>query len=91
MDAARTEAADAELVRMIERRSRKGEVDPDEREELWKESVRAYTARRREEMRAAWCEHHQGQAARLRAALEELIAGHEKQAERYREQPEGAP
>jgi hypothetical protein len=91
VDAARTEAADAELVRMIERRSRKGEVDPDEREELWKESVRAYTARRREEMRVAWCEHHQGQAARLRAVLEELIAGHEKQAERYREQPEGAP
>jgi hypothetical protein len=91
VDAARTEAADAELVRMIERRSRKGEVDPDEREELWKESVRAYTARRREEMRAAWCEHHQGQAARLRVALEELIAGHEKQAERYREQPEGTP
>ena len=30
MDVAHTEAADAELVRMIERRSRKGEVDPDE-------------------------------------------------------------
>jgi hypothetical protein len=32
---ARTEAADIELVRMIERRSRQGEVDPDEREEIW--------------------------------------------------------
>ena len=83
MDVARTEAADAELMRIIERRSRKGELDPDEREELWKESVRRYNARRREEMRAAWCEHHQGQAARLRAVLEELIACHEAEAERF--------
>jgi hypothetical protein len=43
-----------ELDAMIERRARKGEVDPDEREELWKASVRAYTGRRREELRAAW-------------------------------------
>ena len=91
VDANRTEAADRELVCMIERRSRKGEVDPDELEPLYMESVRRYKDRRREEMRVAWCEHHQGQAARLRAVLEELIAGHEKQAERYREQPEGAP
>ena len=33
-----------ELDAMIERRSRKGEVDPDEREELWKESVRRHNA-----------------------------------------------
>ena len=33
MDVGCTEVADAELVRMIERRSRQGEVDPDEREE----------------------------------------------------------
>jgi hypothetical protein len=65
---------------MIERRSRKGEVEPDEREELWKESVRAYTARKREEMRAAWCEYRQGQAARHRAVLENLIAYHEASA-----------
>jgi hypothetical protein len=85
-----TAAAEKQLDILIERRSRNGEVDPDEREELWRESVRAYTARRREEMRAAWCEHHQGQAARLRAVLEALIAGHEEKAERYREQPKGA-
>ena len=83
------ETVKAELDRLIERRSR--HKDPDEESELWQASVKAYTARRREEMRAAWCEHHQGQAARLRAVLEELIAGHEKQAESYREQPEGAP
>jgi hypothetical protein len=85
------EAVEGELDRLIERRSRqKGDVDPDESEELWQASVRAYTARRREEMRAAWCEHHQEQAARLRAVLEALIADHEEQAERYRDQPEGA-
>jgi len=68
---------------MIERRSRQGEVDPDEHEELWKESVRAYTARREEELRAAWCQHHQEQAARLKAVLEGLISRHEAEAERY--------
>lgn len=73
---------------MIQCRARKGDLDPDEREELWKASVR--DTRRREEMRAAWCEHHQGQAARLRTALEALIADHEEQAERHRGQPEGA-
>jgi hypothetical protein len=76
---------------MIERRSRQGEVDPDANEELWKESVRAYTARRREEMRAEWCEHHQGQAVRLRAVLEELIADHEEQAAKLMDvRPKGA-
>jgi hypothetical protein len=82
------EATEKELDRLIERRSR--QKDPDEESELWRESVRAYAARREEEMRAAWCEHHQGQAARLRTALEALIADHEEQAERYTDQPEGA-
>jgi hypothetical protein len=88
VDIARGEMVEKELDGMIERRARKGDVDPDEHEELWKESVRAYTARRREEMRAEWCEHHQGQAVRLRAVLEELIADHEQQAEKYL--PKGA-
>ncbi|CAA9455698.1 MAG: hypothetical protein AVDCRST_MAG58-1438 [uncultured Rubrobacteraceae bacterium] len=88
MDVARTEAADAELARMIERRSRKGEVDPDELEPFYMESVRRYNAHRREEMRAAWCEHHQGQAVRLRAVLEFLIREHERNAEKYL--PKGA-
>jgi hypothetical protein len=91
VDVGCTEAADAELVRMLERRSRQGEVDPDEREGLWKESVRAYTARRREEMRAAWHEYHQGQAARHRAVLESLIARHEEEAAKLMDiQPKGA-
>jgi hypothetical protein len=84
-------SVDAELDRLISgRASQDRRPDPDEREELWQRSVRAYTARRREENRAAWCEHHQGQATRLRAVLEALIANHEEQAERYRAQPKGA-
>ena len=91
MDVARADTVDAELDRLISKRaSQDRRPDPDEQEELWKESVRACNTRRREEMRAAWCEHHQGQAARLRTALEALIADHEEQAERYRDQPEGA-
>ena len=89
MDVAHGEMVEKQLDAMIQRRARKGDMDPDEREALWQESVRRYTARRHEENRLAWCEHHQGQAARLKAALEELIAGHEEQADRYRDQPEG--
>jgi len=83
------EMVEKQLDAMFVRRARKGDGDPDEREEIWKASVRAYTASRRDEMRAAWCEYHQGQAVRHRAVLEALIARHEEQAERYRDQPEG--
>jgi hypothetical protein len=80
VDIARGEMVEKEIDAMIERRSRKGEVDPDEQEELWKASVRAYTARREEEMRAAWASYHEGQAERHRRTLEDLIAHHEEQA-----------
>jgi hypothetical protein len=82
MDVAHGEVVENQLDAMIQHRARKGDVDPDEREELWKQSVRAYTARQREELREAWCEHHQGQAARLRITLEALIAHHAAEAER---------
>jgi hypothetical protein len=75
------DVADRELERMVERRSRK-DPEADEREELWKASVRRYNARRAGEMRAARVEYHRGQAARLRAVLEDLIEHHETQAER---------
>ena len=88
MDLAHSEIVEAELNRLIEKRSTR-EMDPDEREEPWQESVRAYTARRREQMRAAWCEYHQEQAARHRAVLEALIASHEAEAARYTDQPKG--
>lgn len=74
------DVAERELDRMIERRSRNGETASDERGELWKESVRRYNARRREEVRAARVEYHHGQAVRLRAVLEDLIARHEGEA-----------
>jgi len=80
VDIARGELVEKELDAMIERRSR--QVDPDEQEEIWKESLRAYNARRDEEMRAARVEYHRGQAVRLRAVLEALVARHEEQAEK---------
>jgi hypothetical protein len=76
------DAVDQELERLIERRSRRGETDAQEQHELWKASVRTYNRRRQEEMRAAWCEYHQEQAARHRGVLEELIADHEEKAHR---------
>jgi hypothetical protein len=54
---------------MIVRRSR--QKDPDEEHELWKESVRLYNARRREEDRRAWCEYFGRIAASLRSRAEE--------------------
>jgi hypothetical protein len=93
VDVTRGQIVEAELDRLISRRaSQDRRPDPDEQEELWEASVRRYDARRAEEMRAARVEYHRGQAVRLRAVLEALIARHEEQAERYREQPtkEGA-
>jgi hypothetical protein len=74
------EMVEKQLDAMIQRRARKEDVDPDEREEIWKASVRAYTAREREEMRAAWASYHEGQAERHRRTLQDLIAHHETQA-----------
>jgi hypothetical protein len=79
MNVERRDTVEVGLNRLMQKWSTR-EIDPDERDELWKASVAAYNARRREEMRAAWCEHHQGQAARLRTTLETLIARHEEQA-----------
>src|SRR5215208_2181947 len=63
------EAVEAELNRLIERRSR--QKDPDEQEELWKESVRRYNARRQEENRLAWCDYFGRIATSLRSRAEE--------------------
>jgi hypothetical protein len=51
---ARGYQVEADLERLIERRSRKGEVDPDEREEAWMESVRRHHAKIRERNRWEW-------------------------------------
>jgi hypothetical protein len=64
MDAACGEMVEAELTRLIEKRSSREMDSDDEREELWQESARAYNARGREEKRLAWCEYHHEQAER---------------------------
>ncbi len=72
---------DLEFEKLISRRaSTDNGTTADDREELWKSSVRRHNARLEEENRAAWAEFHQAQAARLRAAFEPLIARHEEQA-----------
>jgi len=76
------ELVEKQLDAMIQRRARKGDVDPDEREALWQTSGRRYNARRREEMRAAWAFYHEGQAERHRATLQALIEHHESEAAR---------
>jgi hypothetical protein len=89
LDIVRGEMVEKELDGMIERRSR--QKDPDEESELWKESVRRYNDRKQEQLRNEWCEYHQGQAARLRAVFEPLIARHEEQAAKLMDiQPKGA-
>jgi hypothetical protein len=85
------ELVEKQLDAMIQRRARKGDVDPDERETLWQTSVGRYNARRREEMRAAWAFYHEGQAERHRATLQALIEHHESEAARLMDvRPKGA-
>ncbi len=68
--------ADANLDALIERRSRKGEIHPDEREELWKESVRHHNARLdvdAEHARLAWAKHLRGVYAARKEEYERLV------------------
>jgi len=69
VDIRRSEQLESELDAMIERRAR--QKDPDEEHELWKESVRRYNARRREENRLTWCDYFSRLAGSLRARAEE--------------------
>jgi hypothetical protein len=72
VDVARADTVDAELDRLISKRaSQDRRLDPDEQEELWKESVRRYNACRQEENRLAWCEYFSHLAVSLRARAEE--------------------
>jgi hypothetical protein len=79
MDVAHGEMVEKELTRMIEKRASR-EPDLDEREELWKESVRHYNAGREAERRAAWANYHVGQASRLRRVMTNLVEFHEAKA-----------
>jgi ABC-type phosphonate transport system ATPase subunit len=85
------EAVDEELDRLVSRRaSQDWRPDPDEQEEIWKASVRAYEAKRRQVARLEWHLHHTAQAERLRRTLEALASHHEEQAAKLMDvQPEG--
>lgn len=83
------DTVDAQLDQLISKRaSQDRRPDPDEQEELWKESVRAYTARRREENRGGWCDYFSHLAGSLRARAEEY--DHRAQALMETDQPKGA-
>ena len=87
MELARDERIEKELDAMIEGRSRKGEVDRDGNEELWKESVKRYNARRREENRLAW----QNYFSRLAGSLSARAEEYDQRAQTLMEdQPKGA-
>ena len=75
MDIARGELVERELDTMIERRSR--QKDPDEESELWKEPVRRYNARQREENRLAW----QSYFCRLAWSLRTRAAEYDRRAQ----------
>jgi hypothetical protein len=82
------EAVEADLDRLIERRSR--QKDPDEESELWQESLRAYEEKRRQMARLEWHAFHCGQAERHRATLQALVEHHEEQAAKLMDiRPEG--
>jgi hypothetical protein len=84
-----SEAVEAELNRLIERRS--CQKEPDEASELWRESERAYEQKRRQKARFEWHAFHCGQAARHRPTLQALVEHHEEQAAKLMEdQPKGA-
>ncbi len=87
MDVARVEQIEGDLDRLIERRARG--VDPDEREELWRESVRRYHEHHRRERAAAWHAFHLDQAERIRRTMGTLIAAHEAKAAALLEGTEG--
>ena len=78
------EGVEAELDRLIQRRSR--QKDPEEESELWKANVRAYEEKRRQMARLEWHAFHCGQAERHRATLQALIEHHEGEAARLIEE-----
>jgi hypothetical protein len=69
VEIARGEMVERELDAMIERRSRRKDLD--EEHELWQESARRYNARKREENRREWCDYFGRLAASLRSRAEE--------------------
>jgi hypothetical protein len=87
VDIARGEQVEAELDAMIRRRDTERRQTEGERrmEELWAQSVRRYNARLEADERLERLHYHEGQARRLSNTLGSLVAYHEAQAEKYRE------
>jgi len=82
------ERAEAELARMIERRSR--QKDPKEASEEWQESARRHEEQQRLQSRYEWHLYHTAQAERVRRTLEDLVSHHEEQAAKLMDvQPTG--
>jgi hypothetical protein len=70
MNVERRDTVEVGLNRLMQKWSTR-EIDPDEQDELWKASVAAYNARRREENRLAWCDYFERLATSLRSRAEE--------------------
>jgi hypothetical protein len=87
VDIARGEQVEAELDAMIRRRDTERRQTEGERrmEELWAQSVRRYNARLEADERLERLHYHEGQARRLSNTLGSLVAYHEAEAEKYRE------
>ncbi len=87
MDISKGETAESHLDALIARRHDQRVQSEGERarEELWQQSVRAYNARSCEEERLERLHYHEGQARRLSNTLGSLVAYHEAEAEKYRQ------
>jgi hypothetical protein len=70
-------ARDAELARLIEKRSRNGKADPDTEEGLYAESVRRHHAKIRERNRWEWVRY-----------FDLMAESHARLSESYRERAE---
>jgi hypothetical protein len=84
---AKGEKVEGELDILITRRHEKRRETEGERleREVWQETEIRHSQQRREANRLAWCEYHRQQAERHRATLTDLIAHHQDQAAKYRE------
>jgi hypothetical protein len=82
-DISRSEQVETDLDNLIDRRDRMRRLEEGERaEELaWRESVRVFQEKRRQQARVEWSAYHSEQAERLRANLVALISHHEQRAE----------
>ena len=86
MDVAQSYQVEKDLDRLIERRSQNGEQDPDERDELWKESIRAYHEHRHRQNVAAWFAYF----CRMADSHSRLAQEYERRAEELCEEGEKA-